>query len=75
MRTISVALTILVATAATITLLASPAQAASSAVSLKPILRGYDRPVLVAHAPGGGREIFIVEQSGRIERATYRNGR
>jgi len=75
MRTISRVLTILVATAATITALAGPAQAASSAVSLKPILRGYDRPVLVAHAPGGGREIFIVEQSGRIERATYRNGR
>ena len=39
------------------------------------MLGGYSRPVLVTHAPGGGRVIFIVEQTGKIKRATYANGR
>ena len=43
--------------------------------SLTQVLPGYTRPLLVTHAPGGGREIFIVEQTGRIERATYEDGR
>ena len=47
---------------------------ASSQVRLVPILSGYSRPVLVTHAPGDGRVIFIVEQTGRIMRATYEAG-
>ena len=38
------------------------------------MLSGYTRPVLVTYAPGGGRVIFIVEQTGKIKRATYQNG-
>ncbi len=55
--------------------LATPASAQGSSVSLTQVLPGYTRPLLVTHAPGGGREIFIVEQTGRIERATYEDGR
>jgi len=51
-----------------------PTSAASSDVSLTRILGGYSRPVLVTHAPGGGRTIFIVEQTGKIKRATYQGG-
>jgi glucose/arabinose dehydrogenase len=51
-----------------------PVTAARSNVRLVPILGGYTRPVLVTHAPGGGRVIFIVEQTGRILRATYEDG-
>jgi len=69
-RTISAVLGLaLVATA-----LAVPAQAADSDVTLKRILRGYTRPLLVTHAPGSGRTVFIVEQTGKIKRATYRDG-
>ncbi len=57
------------------TALAVPANAARSKVSLTQVLAGYSRPVLVTHAPGGGRVIFIVEQTGRIKRATYEDGR
>ena len=57
------------------TALAAPVQAASSKASLVQVLGGYSRPVLVTYAPGGGRTIFIVEQTGKIKRATYRDGR
>ena len=43
-------------------------------ISLTRILGGYTRPILVTHAPGAGRTIFIVEQTGKIKRATYVNG-
>jgi glucose/arabinose dehydrogenase len=56
------------------TAFAAPARAADSDVAIKRILSGYTRPVLVTHAPGGGREIFIVEQAGKIERATFEDG-
>jgi glucose/arabinose dehydrogenase len=49
--------------------------AATSNVKLSKILGGYSRPLLVTHAPRGGRTIFIVEQTGKIKRATFRNGR
>ncbi|CAN5726411.1 PQQ-dependent sugar dehydrogenase [soil metagenome] len=52
-----------------------PAQTGSSDVRLRRILAGYSRPVLVTHAPGPGRVIFIVEQTGEIRRATFRDGR
>jgi glucose/arabinose dehydrogenase len=48
---------------------------ATSHVRLVVILSGYSHPVQVTAAPGGGRTIFIVEQTGRIRRATYRDGR
>ena len=54
---------------------AAPAQGAASDIAVNRILGGYTRPVLVTHAPGGGRTIFIVEQTGVIKRATYANGR
>ena len=38
------------------------------------MLGGYTRPVLVTHAPGDGRVIFIVEQTGKIKRATFEDG-
>jgi glucose/arabinose dehydrogenase len=57
-----------------VTALAAPTHAAQSRVSLVRILTGYSRPVLVTHAPGGGRVIFIVEQTGKIKRATYEAG-
>jgi glucose/arabinose dehydrogenase len=50
-----------------------PVAAQGSDVRLAPILDGYTRPVLVTHA-GSGRTIFIVEQTGRIKRATFANG-
>ncbi len=68
------AIGVLVATMLAVTALAAPASAASSEVSLTRILGGYTRPVLVTYAPGGGRTIFIVEQTGTIKRATYANG-
>ncbi len=55
-------------------LLAAPVSAARSKVSLKQVLGGYTRPVLVTHAPGDGRVIFVVEQTGKIKRATYEDG-
>lgn len=55
--------------------LAAPASAQRSSVSLTRVLDGYTRPLLVTHAPGGGRVVFIVEQTGKIERATYEDGR
>jgi len=52
-----------------------PAQAATTDIALTRILSGYSKPVLVTHAPGGGRVIFIVEQTGKIQRATFSNGK
>ena len=69
------AIGILVSIALVAGVLALPASAASSQVSLSRVLTGYSRPVLVTHAPGGGRTIFIVEQTGKIKRATYAQGR
>jgi glucose/arabinose dehydrogenase len=54
--------------------LSSATIAASSRVSLMPVLSGYTRPVLVTFAPGSSRVIFIVEQTGLIKRATFQNG-
>lgn len=69
LRLLSVIIGIILAAVA-----ALPVGAASSQISLVRVLSGYSRPVLVTHAPGGGRTIFIVEQTGRIKRATYANG-
>jgi glucose/arabinose dehydrogenase len=67
-------LAILIAVALAVSALAVPAGAASSGVKLSQVLSGYTRPVLVTHAGGGSRTIFIVEQTGKIKRATFRNG-
>jgi len=72
-RTIK-AIGILISVALVAGVMAAPAGAASSKVSLARVLTGYSRPVLVTHAPGGGRTVFIVEQTGKIKRATRRNG-
>ena len=53
---------------------AAPTIAAPTGVNLSQILSGYSRPVLVTNSGGGGRTIFIVEQSGRIKRAKFSNG-
>jgi glucose/arabinose dehydrogenase len=66
---------VLVVVAMGLILLGSRASAATSDISLPTILSGYSRPVLVTHAPSGGRVIFIVEQTGKIKRATFANGR
>jgi glucose/arabinose dehydrogenase len=56
------------------TSLVAPASAATSDVNLSPILTGFSRPVLVTNNGGTSRTIFIVEQTGRIKRATFENG-
>jgi glucose/arabinose dehydrogenase len=66
---------ILVVVALSLAVLGGSVAAAASDISLPTILDGYSRPVLVTHAPNGGRVIFIVEQTGKIKRATFRNGR
>ena len=53
---------------------APPSVAATSSIRLSQILAGYTRPVLVTHAGDGSRDIYIVEQTGRIERATFEAG-
>ena len=53
----------------------APADAAASGITLRTILRGYDRPVHVATRPDARRDLFIVEQAGVIRRATSRGGR
>ena len=68
----ALAATIAIALAATV--LGAPVSAAGSAISMTKVLGGYTRPVLVTYAPGSGRTIFIVEQTGRISRATYSDG-
>jgi len=68
------AISLLVAVMVAGTLSAAPASAAASEVSLNKVLDGYTLPLLVTHAPGGGRDIFIVEQTGKIKRATYSDG-
>jgi glucose/arabinose dehydrogenase len=68
------ALAFLIAVALAVAALAVPAGAASSGVKLSQVLSGYTRPVLVAHAGGSSRTIFIVEQTGKIKRATFQNG-
>ncbi|CAN5727356.1 PQQ-dependent sugar dehydrogenase [soil metagenome] len=62
-----------VVTAVALAVLVASDAAAASDVKLRPLLDGYDRPLHVTNA-GSGRALFIVEQSGRIQRATLRSG-
>ena len=64
----------ILAAIASLAALGSPVAGATSAVRLRPILTGYTRPVVIAHAPGEGRTMYIAEQAGTIERATYADG-
>jgi glucose/arabinose dehydrogenase len=57
-----VALGVLVAT------LAGSATAAESAFRKVVYARGFDAPVLLTHAPGEPRTVYVVEQSGRVIR-------
>jgi glucose/arabinose dehydrogenase len=57
-----------------VTALPVPMAAADSRVQLVPILGGYTRPVVIAHAPGEGRTMYIAEQTGAIKRATFEDG-
>lgn len=74
MRQVIAAIAVLIVISLAAAAFAVPVSAASK-VSLPTVLTGYTRPVLVTHAPGGGRVIFIVEQTGKIKRATYADGR
>jgi hypothetical protein len=47
--------------------------AATPDVDLRPILDGFDRPLHVTN-DGSGRTLYVVEQSGSIQRATNRSG-
>jgi glucose/arabinose dehydrogenase len=68
------ALAMLVAIAALAALTGSPVASATSRVRLTPILDGLTRPVVIAHAPGEGRTMYVVEQTGTIERFAYAGG-
>jgi glucose/arabinose dehydrogenase len=61
---------VLIATA----VIAVPGAAKQPSVKLAPILSGYERPLLVTHDGHNVRTIFVVEQGGRIKRATHKNG-
>jgi glucose/arabinose dehydrogenase len=73
MRRVIAPISVFIVVGLAVGVFAAPASAASN-VSLTTVLTGYTRPVLVTHAPGGGRVIFIVEQTGKIKRATYQGG-
>jgi glucose/arabinose dehydrogenase len=53
--------------------LAGAAEGAESAFRKAVYLRGFDAPVLLTHAPGEPRTVYVVEQPGRVIR--IRNGR
>ncbi len=75
MHRTSRAIAVLIAVALMGTALAVPASAANSDLKLTRILGGYSKPVLVTHSPRGGREIYVVEQTGKIHRATFSGGK
>ncbi len=39
----------------------------SSAVSLAPVLAGFDKPVAITHAGDGSSRLFVTEQGGKIQ--------
>ncbi|MFV2062034.1 MAG: sorbosone dehydrogenase family protein [Chloroflexota bacterium] len=53
---------------------AAPVSGATSRFNLSQILSGYSLPVLVTNVGDGSRVIFIVEQGGKIKRATFSDG-
>jgi glucose/arabinose dehydrogenase len=58
------------------TLLATPtgAVAGTGNPTAHQILSGYDRPVLVTNTGAANRRVFIVEQTGKIKIATFKDG-
>ncbi len=75
MRHASRAFAILLGAVLAVNVLAVPTAATDSNVTLSRVLGRFTRPVLVTHAPGKSRVIFIVEQTGKIKRAVFRDGR
>jgi glucose/arabinose dehydrogenase len=65
-----------VVAAALVAIAVGPVTTAASThdIRLQRILTGYQRPLLVTNDGSPGRSIFIVEQTGAIHRATFRNG-
>ena len=64
---------ILVLLGALVASLAGSAQAAESVFRKTVYLRGFDEPVLLTHAPGEPKTVYVVEQPGRVLRV--RGGR
>jgi glucose/arabinose dehydrogenase len=59
----------LAVTSLAVTTLPASTAAAGGSLELVPVLTGTSRPVLVTHAPGDARVIYIVEQAGLVKRA------
>lgn len=49
-------------------------RAATPELTFKQILSGYDRPILVTHDGTSAKRLYIVEQTGRIKVAVFRDG-
>jgi glucose/arabinose dehydrogenase len=65
----------LVALAAAAGLLAPTGDGAESAFRRVVFARGFDNPVLLTHAPGDPRAVYVVEQTGRVIRLLGRQRR
>jgi glucose/arabinose dehydrogenase len=59
---------LLVAVAAVAGLLPAAGNGAESAFRRAVFARGFDNPVLLTHAPGDPRAVYVVEQTGRVIR-------
>jgi glucose/arabinose dehydrogenase len=66
-------LALIAALAAVVATIAGSAQGAETAFRKAVYARGFDAPVLLTHAPGEPRTVYVVEQPGRVLR--IRNGR
>jgi len=64
-----------VALAGTAALVAGSGSAADSAFRRAVFARGFDNPVLLTHAPGEPRAVYVVEQTGRVIRMQGRQRR
>jgi glucose/arabinose dehydrogenase len=64
----------LVVVASLVAVTGGPIAGATSEVRLRPIVSGFSRPVVIAHAPGEGRTMYVAEQTGAIERVAFVNG-
>jgi glucose/arabinose dehydrogenase len=62
-------------TAGTAALVAGSGSAADSAFRRAIFARGFDNPVLLTHAPGDQRAVYVVEQAGRVLRVQGRSRR
>ena len=55
-------------------LLALPAAGAETEVKLKPLVGGFERPLLVSSHEGRARNVFVGEQAGVIHRVAFKRG-